>query len=53
MTEQPDTPLQPGEDDEEGSHASVGNDVAQPGGGRTAGETTVDDAMGQGTAPQE
>ena len=52
MTEQPDTPLQPG-DDEEGSHASVGKDAAQPGGGRTAGETTVDDAMGQGTAPQE
>ena len=51
MTEQPDTPLQP--DDDEGSHASVGKDAAQPGGGRTAGETTVDDAMGQGTVPQE
>ncbi len=52
MTEQPDPQPQSGED-ADGSHASVGKDAAQPGGGRTAGETTVDDAMGQGTAPQE
>jgi hypothetical protein len=28
------------------SHASVGGDVDQPGGGRTGGETSVDEAMG-------
>ena len=32
--------------DEQGSHASVGQDPAQAGGGRTEGETTVDDALG-------
>ncbi|MGY2004748.1 hypothetical protein [Blastococcus sp. SYSU DS1024] len=32
---------------EEGSHASVGDDPARPGGGRTGGETSVDEAMGQ------
>ncbi len=45
MTEQPDTPSPA---DEEGSHASVGKDVAQPGGGRTDREAAVDEAMGQG-----
>ena len=52
MTEQPDTPA-PGGDDENGSHASVGKDPGRPGGGRTEGETAVDDAMGQGTPPEE
>jgi hypothetical protein len=52
MTEQPDTAPQSG-DVEDGSHASVGKDAARPGGGRTDGETTVDDAMGQGTTPTE
>jgi hypothetical protein len=47
MTEQPDTPQQGGED-EQGSHASVGKDPGRPGGGRTEGETAVDDALGQG-----
>ena len=46
MTEQPTTPDRPG--DEEGSHASVGKDVAQAGGGRTDREAAVDEAMGQG-----
>ena len=46
MTEQPNPPSQPGDD--EGSHASVGKDVAQPGGGRTEREAAVDEAMGQG-----
>ncbi|MGY1693095.1 hypothetical protein [Geodermatophilus sp. SYSU D01105] len=37
----------------EGSHASVGQQPERAGGGRTDGETTVDDAMGQGDAPGE
>ncbi|WP_346618631.1 hypothetical protein [Blastococcus montanus] len=46
MTEQPNaTPLP---EDEEGSRASVGKDVDRPGGGRTGGETSVDEAMGAG-----
>ncbi len=52
MSEQPDTPVQAG-GGEEGSHASVSKDVDRPGGGRTEGETTVDDALGQGTTPEE
>ena len=52
MTEQPDAAPQPG-DVEDGSHASVGKDVARPGGGRTEGETSVDEAMGQGPTPGE
>jgi len=51
MTEQPDTAPQP--DDEQGSHASVGQDPPPPEGGRTEAETTVDEVMGQGTAPGE
>jgi hypothetical protein len=42
MTEQPTTPQQP--DDESGSP----RDVSRAGGGRTEGETSVDDALGQG-----
>jgi hypothetical protein len=49
VTEQPQQP-EPGRDDD-GSHASVGDDVARPGGGRTEGETGVDDALGQGDEP--
>jgi hypothetical protein len=52
MTERPETPLESG-DEEDGSRASVGKDVERPGGGRTEGETAVDDAMGQGTPPEE
>jgi hypothetical protein len=52
MTERPDTPLESG-DEEDGSRASVGKDVGRPGGGRTEGETAVDDAMGQGTPPED
>ncbi|MGY1773199.1 hypothetical protein [Blastococcus sp. SYSU D00813] len=44
MSETESTPQQGPEDD--GSHASVGGDVAAPGGGRTEGETTADEAMG-------
>jgi hypothetical protein len=47
MTEQQNTSGRPS--DEEGSRASVGNDVERPGGGRTEGETSVDDALGQDT----
>jgi hypothetical protein len=47
MTQPPNGPSQP-LDDDEGSHASVGGDVDQAGGGRTEGETTVDEAMGTG-----
>jgi hypothetical protein len=50
MTEQQNTPDRPSDD--EGSHASVGNDVDRPGGGRTEGETSVDDALGQGPPPE-
>ena len=46
MTEQPTAPDRPG--DEEGAHASVGKDVAEPGGGRTDREAAVREAMGQG-----
>ena len=52
MTETPGTPPQPG-GDAEGSHASVGNDVDRPGGGRTDDEVAVDDALGSGTTPEE
>jgi hypothetical protein len=45
MTEQQNTPSEPVESGE-GSRASVGNDVGRSGGGRTAGETTVDEATG-------
>ncbi len=34
--------------DDDGSHASVGNDPSQTGSGRTEGETTVDEDMGTG-----
>ena len=51
MTEPQDTPG--GTEEPEGSHASVGKDVDQPGGGRTTGETTVDEAMGGGPAEPE
>ncbi|MDP9391010.1 MAG: hypothetical protein M3P89_06420 [Actinomycetota bacterium] len=52
MTEPQDTQLQPG-NDEDGSHASVGNDAGRPGGGRTESETTVDEALGEGTTSEE
>jgi hypothetical protein len=37
----------------EGSAASGGNDVRHAGGGRTTGETTVDEALGSGPAEPE
>ena len=46
MTEPGTTGQQPGDD--EGSHASVGEDPAQAGGGRTEPETAVDDDLGRG-----
>jgi hypothetical protein len=52
MTEQPDTTPQPSVEEDD-SRAGVGKDPARPGGGRTEGETAVDEAMGQGTAPEE
>ena len=45
-----DSTRQPGTEDD-GSHASVGGDVAAPGGGRTESETSVDEAMGQEPPP--
>jgi hypothetical protein len=38
-------------DEDESSHASTGRDVEQPGGGRTGGETSVDEAMGTEDEP--
>jgi hypothetical protein len=37
--------------DEEGSHASVGQDPSQAGGGRTESENAVDEDMGAGDQP--
>jgi hypothetical protein len=37
----------------EGSSDSPGQHPERAGGGRTQGETAVDDALGQGTAPGE
>ena len=51
MTEQSSTQQQP-DDDEDTSRAGGGHDPARPGGGRTVGETTVDDALGQGPPPE-
>jgi|tagenome__1003787_1003787.scaffolds.fasta_scaffold17257738_2 hypothetical protein len=48
MSEQSNEPDRPAE---EGSHASTGKDVDQPGGGVTEGETRVDEAIGGGDDP--
>jgi hypothetical protein len=45
MTDQPTTPQQPDEE-----NGSTPRDVSRAGGGRTEGETSVDDALGQGDA---
>jgi hypothetical protein len=45
MTE-PSNAAQEPVDEAAASSASVGGDVDQPGGGRTGGETSVDEAMG-------
>ncbi len=50
MTEPGTSGQQPGDD--QGSHASVGDDPAQPGAGRTESETTVDEDMGAGDPAQ-
>jgi hypothetical protein len=50
MTEQQPAPQQP--DDDAGAGTPTGRDVAHAGGGRTEGETAVDDALGQGDPPQ-
>ena len=49
MTEQPDPTAVP-TDDDGGSHASIGGQVDRPEGGRTGGETSVDEDMGAGEA---
>ena len=49
MTEQPDQTPVP-DDDDSASHASVGGQVDQAGGGRTGGETSVDEDLGAGEA---
>ena len=51
MTEQPNTAPRP-DDDEDGSAASVTEDAGRHGVVRTAGETAVDDALGQGPPPE-
>jgi hypothetical protein len=38
-------------DEDESSHATTGRDVQRPGGGRTSGETSVDEAMGAEDEP--
>jgi hypothetical protein len=38
-------------DEDEGSRVSTGRDVERPGGGRTGGETSVDEAMGAEDEP--
>ena len=43
MTQQPTTPQQPDDENE-----AMARDVRRAGGGRTEGETSVDDALGQG-----
>ncbi len=43
---EPGTNGQPADDD--GSHASVGDDPSQAGSGRSEGETTVDEDIGTG-----
>ena len=49
MTEPGTSGQQPADD--QGSHASVGDDPAQPGAGRTESQTTVDEDMGTGEEP--
>jgi hypothetical protein len=46
MTERPNTPPQP--DDDGSAEAGAARDVAHAEGGRTRGETDVDDALGAG-----
>jgi hypothetical protein len=50
MSEQTNQPHEP-VDEDESSHASTGRGVEQPGGGRTGGETSVDEAMGAEDEP--
>ena len=38
-------------DEDENPHATTGRDAEQPGGGRTGGETSVDEAMGAEDEP--
>jgi hypothetical protein len=45
MTEQPDTPARAG-DDEQGAQAGADRPVQHAEGGRTHGETSVDEALG-------
>jgi hypothetical protein len=52
MTEQPNQP-RPSVDEDESSQASTGKDVRQSGGGRTSGETSVDEAMGAEDEPTQ
>jgi hypothetical protein len=49
MTEQQPAPQEP--DDDVGAQTATGRDVAHAGGGRTEGETAVDDALGQADEP--
>jgi len=51
MTEQQ-QPTSPEPEDDAGAQTATGRDVAHAGGGRTEGETAVDDALGQGDLPQ-
>jgi hypothetical protein len=50
MSEQPADPARPGQ--EEAAQTSAGRDVARAGGGRTEGETSVDEAEGSADDPR-
>jgi hypothetical protein len=52
MTEQPGNDVRSG-DEEDPSAADGGKDTGRPGRVRTEGETTVDEAIGQGPLPQK
>jgi hypothetical protein len=52
MTEQPGNDVRSG-DEEDASAADGGKDTGRPGPVRTQGETTVDEAIGQGPLPQK
>jgi hypothetical protein len=52
MTEHPGNDVRSG-DKEDASAADGGKDIGQPGRVRTEGETTVDEAIGQGPLPEK
>jgi hypothetical protein len=51
MSEQPTQPTQPSRPEDQASQPDPDPGVERPGGGRTAGETSVDEAMGAEDEP--